>query len=198
MISQLTKQHSIYTCDEHKLSQFIALYELYTPSLSPIEITPLNEIDTIAAIFNQWISINGYKSRPVMKMSKYFTHSFSYYVYALLDFDIDAQQFIDKYKDDSRMLFIFAYYVTKKSLQLLNRLLIEHKRDDLLNNLKKLNYFALDDPVSTPKDFLQRAYFKNSKDIARYFASDYKNNYRYKYCIDHAIHLAKTTECLPI
>ena len=198
MISQLTKEHSIYTCDEQKLSQFISLYELYTPSLPPIDITPLSEIDSIATVFNQWIAVNSYNSRPVMKMSKYFTHSFSYYVYALLDFDIEAQQFIEKHKEDQRMLFIFSYYCSKKTLQLLMQLLIENERDDILKSLKKFSYFATEDPINTPNDFLQRAYFKNSKDMARYFAHDYKNNYRYKYCIDHAIQLANTTEYLTI
>lgn len=192
MVHQLTLQHSLFYCEEQLLDDFKALYTKWSPSLPPVKMTPLSETDTLAAIFNKWVFVNSYTARPVMKASKYFSHSFSFFIYSLIDLNSETQQFLQQSKNKPDLLFLFAYYSTAKTLQLVYQLLVEQQRQDIIKDLYAVHYFLLKDPTHTPSNNVEHNFFKHNKDISQYFTQDYKNKHRYKYCLDHAVKAAKS------
>lgn len=193
MIHQLSLQHSLFYCSEEQLDTFKSLYTKWSSQLPPIEKTPLSTLDTIAAIFNSFLAINSHSKKPVMKTSKYFSHSLSFYVLSLMDFHIPTLHFIEKSKHCTATLFLFAYHFTKKALNLLHTLLLEHKRQDILLSLKQIDYFSIKDPKNPPKGYLERTFFKYNKDLTQYFAHDYRNSSRYAYCLENALYLTSNT-----
>lgn len=187
MITYLNRSHSLFHESEQQLPEFKRLGLKWNEQLEPLDTYIHNPLDSYAAMYNLWVSLNQNVHSAVLDSKKLFSHSSTLYVFSLIERDARIQAYLRENRQNADAIYLLSYFLSNNILKWIYLVLKENEENQILEDCRRYNYFKLLDPEQPPTSKGEQLYYTNQKIITSLIARDFQKRKRFQYCVEHSV-----------